>query len=138
MKLWQQILSCGQNIILGFYLSFSLKRRISTICGYFGNWQYSVIYYTINNILIIMIWTSQTLTPIKFKKNDNHHDLTTEDILTIKTGELIAKTQELDEVNESLYLSNSDLQVKIDEIKKSKNDLLKSDNSLLLANEELA
>jgi signal transduction histidine kinase len=71
-------------------------------------------------------------------KNKDNNGLTTEDHLTIKTGELIAKTQELDEANESLHLLNNEIQAKIYEVKNSKNDLTKSENSLLMANEELA
>jgi signal transduction histidine kinase len=81
--------------------------------------------------------TPRSLPPNKIKNKDNN-GLTTEDHLTIKTGELIAKTQELDEANESLHLLNNKIQEKIYEIKKSKEDLAKSNNSLLMANEELA
>jgi two-component system sensor histidine kinase VicK len=63
--------------------------------------------------------------------------LTPEDYLTIKSGELIAKTEELNEANESLHLLNNEFKIKIQELKKSKKALLNTDNSLLIANNKL-
>jgi signal transduction histidine kinase len=64
--------------------------------------------------------------------------LTPEDYLTIKSGELIAKTEELNEANKSLHLLNNEFKIKIQELKKSKKALLDTDDSLLIANNNLA
>ncbi len=103
-----------------------------------GNSQYPSSFVTLYKTYSLIFFESQTLPPNKNKNNDKNSGLTTEDLLTIKTGELIARTGELDEANESLYLVNREIQAKIEEIKKSNNDLAKSNNSLLMANEELA
>ena len=54
-------------------------------------------------------------------KRDN--DLTVKELLTIKTGELLAKTDELREVNESLHLLNNEIRKKSEEVRNSKKDL---------------
>jgi signal transduction histidine kinase len=59
-------------------------------------------------------------------------------LLTIKSGELIAKTEELKESNDSLLASNDALKSKIKEIDESNNALLESDNNLGLVIKELA
>ena len=59
-------------------------------------------------------------------------------MLTIKSGELIAKTEELKESNDSLLASNDALKSKIKEIDESNNALLESDNNLGLVIKELA
>jgi hypothetical protein len=41
--------------------------------------------------------------------------LNVKDLLTVKTGELLAKTDELREVNESLYIANNEIRKKIEE-----------------------
>ena len=65
--------------------------------------------------------------PFKSKKNE----LISDDLLTIKIGELIAKTEELKELNESLDFLNGNLKKEIKEIKEVKQDLINSDNNLL-------
>jgi signal transduction histidine kinase len=59
-------------------------------------------------------------------------------LLLIKSGELIAKTEELKESNDSLLASNDALKSKIKEIDESNNALLESDNNLGLVIKELA
>jgi two-component system sensor histidine kinase VicK len=59
-------------------------------------------------------------------------------LLIIKSGELIAKTEELKESNDSLLASNDALKSKIKEIDESNNALLESDNNLGLVIKELA
>jgi two-component system sensor histidine kinase VicK len=59
-------------------------------------------------------------------------------LLTIKSGELIAKTEELKESNDSLLASNDSLKSKIKELDESNNALLRSDNNLGLVIKELA
>jgi two-component system sensor histidine kinase VicK len=59
-------------------------------------------------------------------------------LLTIKSGELIAKTEELKEANDSLLASNDSLKSKIKELNKSNNALLRSDNNLGLVIKDLA
>ena len=66
-----------------------------------------------------MLWTSKTL-PSNKNKDKNEQELTPEDYLTIKSGELIAKTEELNEANESLHLLNNEFKIKIQELKKIK------------------
>ncbi|MGN6613553.1 MAG: ATP-binding protein, partial [Candidatus Nitrosocosmicus sp.] len=63
--------------------------------------------------------------------------MSSDDLLTIKTGELLAKTEELQEVNQSLDILNGDVNKKINEIKQAKQDLKNSDNQLLIANDKL-
>jgi signal transduction histidine kinase len=63
--------------------------------------------------------------------------LSSDDLLTIKTGELFAKTDELLEVNQSLDLLNRDLKKKIKELMEAKQDLSTSHTSLLIANDKL-
>ncbi len=63
--------------------------------------------------------------------------LISDDLLTIKIGELIAKTEELKELNDSLDLLNANLKKEIKEIKEVKQDLINSDNNLLIANDKL-
>jgi signal transduction histidine kinase len=64
--------------------------------------------------------------------------MTPDDLLTIKIGELFAKTEELREANDSLDLLNGDLNKKIKELNEAKQDLNNSDNSLLIISKELA
>ena len=59
-------------------------------------------------------------------------------MLTIKSGELIAKTEELKEANQSLLASNGALKSKVKEINESNNAVLESDNNLGLVIKELA
>jgi signal transduction histidine kinase len=59
-------------------------------------------------------------------------------LLTIKSGELIAKTEELNEANASILASNDSLKSKIKELDESNNALLRSDNNLGLVIKELA
>ncbi|HKO65034.1 MAG TPA: HAMP domain-containing sensor histidine kinase [Candidatus Nitrosocosmicus sp.] len=59
------------------------------------------------------------------------------DLLTIKTGELLAKTDELREVNESLYIANNEIRKKIEEIKNAKKDLTESERNLIVANDKV-
>jgi len=59
-------------------------------------------------------------------------------LLTIKSGELIAKTEELKEANDSLSASNDALKSKIKELNESNNAVLESDNNLGLVIKELA
>ncbi|MGN6624443.1 MAG: histidine kinase dimerization/phospho-acceptor domain-containing protein, partial [Candidatus Nitrosocosmicus sp.] len=63
--------------------------------------------------------------------------MSSDDLLTIKTGELLAKTEELQEVNQSLDILNGDVNKKINELKQAKQDLKNSDNQLLIANDKL-
>jgi two-component system sensor histidine kinase VicK len=64
--------------------------------------------------------------------------LTTEDLLAIKTGELMAKTQELDEANESIRDFNGMLRAKIAEARDAEQSLSDSEKNLLQANSKLA
>jgi signal transduction histidine kinase len=59
-------------------------------------------------------------------------------LLTIKSGELIAKTEELKEANNSLLASNGALKLKVEELNESNNAVLESDNNLALVIKELA
>ena len=59
------------------------------------------------------------------------------DLLTVKTGELLAKTDELRETNESLYVANNEIRKKIEEIKNAKKDLTESERDLLVANDKV-
>ncbi len=59
------------------------------------------------------------------------------DLLTVKTGELLAKIDELREVNESLYVTNNEIRKKIEEIKNIKKDLTESERDLLVANDKV-
>jgi signal transduction histidine kinase len=70
--------------------------------------------------------------------NEKRHKLSTEDLLTIKSGELIAKTEELKEANTSLLASNGALKLKVKELNESNNAVLESDNNLALVIKELA
>ena len=63
--------------------------------------------------------------------------LSTEDLLTIKSVELIAKTEELKKTNNSLLASHNALKLKVKELNKSNNALLESDNNLALVIKEL-
>lgn len=71
--------------------------------------------------------------PFKNKKNG----LTSDDLLKIKIGELLAKNEELKEVNESLDILNRDLKKKIKELKETKQDSSNSNNILLIADDKL-
>jgi len=70
--------------------------------------------------------------------NEKRLKLTTEDLLLIKSGELIAKTEELNESNDSLLASNDLLKLKVEELNESKDAVLESDNNLGLVIKELA
>jgi signal transduction histidine kinase len=59
------------------------------------------------------------------------------ELLTIKTGELLAKTDELREINESLDLLNDKIRKKSEEIRNTKKDLTETETNLLVANDEL-
>jgi signal transduction histidine kinase len=63
--------------------------------------------------------------------------LNVKDLLTVKTGELLAKTDELMEANESLYVANNEIRKKIEEIKNTKKELTESERNLLLANDKV-
>jgi len=58
-------------------------------------------------------------------------------LLTIKTGELLAKADELREVNESLYLLNNEIRKKTEEIRNTKKNLTETERNLVVANDEL-
>ena len=70
--------------------------------------------------------------------NEKRLKLTTEDLLLIKSGELIAKTEELSESNDSLLVSNALLKLKVEELNESNDAVLESDNNLGLVIKELA
>jgi signal transduction histidine kinase len=59
-------------------------------------------------------------------------------LLLIKSGELIAKTEELNESNDSLLASIDSLKSKVKELNESNNAVLESDNNLGLVIKELA
>jgi signal transduction histidine kinase len=59
------------------------------------------------------------------------------ELLTIKTGELIAKSEELREVNESLHLLNDEIRKKTLEISNTKKDLTEIERDLVVANGKL-
>ena len=59
-------------------------------------------------------------------------------MLLIKSGELIAKTDELKEANASILASNDALKLKVKELNESNNAVLESDNNLALVIKELA
>ena len=59
------------------------------------------------------------------------------DLLTIKIGELLAKTDELREANESLYLLTKENRKKTEEIRNTKKDLTESERNLIVANDKL-
>ena len=59
------------------------------------------------------------------------------DNLEIKTGELIAKTEELRESNESLRLANVDVKKKVDVLRKARKDLSETEQELITANDKL-
>jgi signal transduction histidine kinase len=59
-------------------------------------------------------------------------------LLLIKSGELIAKTEELNESNNSLLALSGALKLKVKELNKSNNAVLESDNNLALVIKELA
>lgn len=59
------------------------------------------------------------------------------DLLTIKTGELIAKIEELRDINESLHLLNNEVRIKTEVIKKTKKDLTEIERNLFVANDKL-
>jgi signal transduction histidine kinase len=59
-------------------------------------------------------------------------------LLLIKSGELIAKTDELKEANASILASNDALKLKVKELNESNNAVLESDNNLALVIKELA
>ena len=59
------------------------------------------------------------------------------DDLTIKTGELLARTEELREVNESLLLLNNDTKKRIQEISNANRDIADKERDLIVVNNEL-
>jgi len=63
--------------------------------------------------------------------------LSLKELLEIKTGELIAKTEDLREANESLRLANVDIDQKVKDIKRYKKDLTETEQSLIRANNKL-
>jgi signal transduction histidine kinase len=63
--------------------------------------------------------------------------LNVKDVLTVKTGELLAKTDELSEANESLYVANNEIRKKIEEIKNAKKDLTEIERNLLVAHDKV-
>ena len=63
--------------------------------------------------------------------------MTANDDLTIKTGELLAKTDELREANESLSLLTKEIRKKTEEIRNTKKGLTESERDLVVANDKL-
>jgi signal transduction histidine kinase len=63
--------------------------------------------------------------------------LSLKDHLEIKTGELIAKTEDLREANESLRLANNDIIKKAEDLKKQKKYLTETEQSLITVNNKL-
>jgi signal transduction histidine kinase len=63
--------------------------------------------------------------------------LDVKDLLTIKTGELLAKTDELREINESLHLLNIETRKKTKEIRDTKKDLTEVERNLMVAYDQL-
>ncbi|VFJ14799.1 sensor histidine kinase [Candidatus Nitrosocosmicus franklandus] len=59
------------------------------------------------------------------------------DLLTVKTGELLAKADELREANESLSIANTKIRKKIEEIKNARKDLTELEMDLLVANNQV-
>jgi signal transduction histidine kinase len=57
--------------------------------------------------------------------------------LSIKVGELLAKTEEIREENKSLNLLNVDLSKMIKELKEEKQNRINSEYSLLIANDQI-
>lgn len=63
--------------------------------------------------------------------------LSIKDQLEIKTGELIARTEDLRDANESLRLANIDIKKKIEVLKKAKKDLTETERDLIVVNDKL-
>ena len=63
--------------------------------------------------------------------------LSVKDRLDIKTGELLAKTEDLREANESLRLANIEIKRKVEDLKNQKKDLTETEHSLVIANDKL-
>lgn len=70
---------------------------------------------------------------ITLPETKNNKGLDVKDLLTIKTGELLAKTDELREANESLHLLNNEVRKKTEEIRNTKKELTESERNLLVA-----
>ena len=60
------------------------------------------------------------------------------DLLDIKTGELLARSEDLKEINESLRLSNQAIRIKAEEIKNSRESLTELEEKLVTAVDNLA
>ena len=63
--------------------------------------------------------------------------LSVEDQLEIKTGELLARTEDMREANESLRIANIEIVKKVKDLKKTKKDLTEAEQSLVTANDKL-
>ena len=75
---------------------------------------------------------------ISLPETKNNIGLNVKDLLTIKTGELLAKTDELREVNESLHLLNKEIKKKTEEIRLHKKGFKGIETDLIEANDQLA
>ena len=67
-----------------------------------------------------------------------HHGSISEEMLKLKTEELISKTQELKQTSNSLLASNNALKLKAEELDKTNKALLESQHELAFVNKELA
>ena len=67
-----------------------------------------------------------------------HHGSISEEMLKLKTEELISKTQELKQTSNSLLASNNVLKLKAEELDKTNKALLESQHELAFVNKELA
>ena len=67
-----------------------------------------------------------------------HHGSISEEMLKLKTEELISKTQELKQTSNSLLASNNVLKLKAEELDKTNKALLESQHELASINKELA
>lgn len=64
--------------------------------------------------------------------------MSTKDLLEIKTGELLARTEDLKESNESLRLLNQAIRITTEEIKNSRKALTETEEKLVTAVDKLA
>lgn len=64
--------------------------------------------------------------------------MSVKDFLEIKTGEFLAKSEDLKEANVSLRLSNEKIKVKVEQLKKTKRHLTEIEKNLVIANTDLS
>lgn len=64
--------------------------------------------------------------------------MSVKDFLEIKTGEFLAKSEDLKEANESLRLSNEKIKVKVEQLKKTKRHLTEIEKNIVIANTDLS